>query len=201
MLKDPISLQIELTEGVAYIQYRESEDDETLSNEHIADSENLLIERNSNGDIIGMDFLAIDDATLSAASWFALSNGLWFREHQATFLRQTFLESRPGRTMRHNDVLLTEPVSISIELVDALAYIAYRELTTDEIVYTEQAEHCSDLMVDRNRGRHITGIEFLDLDDDTIDAAVWYAAPNGLLLSQRLSDFLRTTFRETISRH
>ncbi len=200
MLIDPISIQIELSEGVAYVQYRESHDDETLSNEHIPDSENLLIERNSNGDIMGMDFLAVDDATLRAASWFALSNGLWFREHQATFLRQTFLETRPGCNIMWNDQQLTEPVSISIELVDALAYVAYRELTTDEIVYTTQAEHCSDIMVDRNRDRYITGIEFLDLDDETIDAAIWYAAPNGLLLSQRLGDFLRTTAREATSR-
>lgn len=84
-VKKPIEVTLDVNDGVAYIRYRELRSDEKVAHcERIADT--VVLDLDDNAILIGIELLALDDATIEAALGAAHERQLAFPKELARAL-------------------------------------------------------------------------------------------------------------------
>ena len=78
-MKNPIGIEIDLEFHVAYVRYHEIPDGAVTRSDRV--SEEVVIDYGAANDILGIELLATDDASLAKATDFAHSHGLAFPRH------------------------------------------------------------------------------------------------------------------------
>ena len=72
----PTKVRIDTEVTAAYVAYREVAPGESIRNQRLSDE--VIVDYNANGDILGLELLGFDDAALDIARNFAAAHGMEF---------------------------------------------------------------------------------------------------------------------------
>jgi hypothetical protein len=77
-VRQPISMTLNFALGVGYVAFRALAEGETVSAARIARGAEVCVDRDATGEVVGIELLGLDGATLRLAADFARQNGLAF---------------------------------------------------------------------------------------------------------------------------